>query len=96
LDASSEADVVNRRGFLSALLATAAIPLLRSDLVVSLVPAESYVKWQKYTSRFNWNADVVAADWKYVCRLATIDCSAAGVPPDLFAMLARDPDVIAA
>src|SRR5262245_16422434 len=49
--------------------------------------------YRAYTSYFEWNAGLYLKDWRYVCRLANIDVTSAGLagssPPDLFQFMSK-------
>jgi hypothetical protein len=49
--------------------------------------------YRAYTSYFEWNAGLFIKDWRYICRLANIDVTSAGLagasPPDLFQFMSK-------
>lgn len=51
------------------------------------------LRFEAYTSLFEWQLGLVVEDWRYIVRLCNIDTTTAGLlgatPPDLFAILAR-------
>lgn len=51
------------------------------------------LRFEAYTSHFEWQLGLVVEDWRYVVRLCNIDTTSAGLlgptPPDIFAILAR-------
>lgn len=57
---------MERRVFLSGLLALAIAPVIKLRQIVQ----PNYVT---FTSHFKWNVGLVAEDWRYMCRIANID-----------------------
>jgi hypothetical protein len=96
---------MNRRNFLRGLLATAAIPVIGTDLVVRSTGPCNVLSFGGAVSRdaslwqVSWTKEqavdsVFPGDWHYVSRICNIDCSEASTAHDIFALLAREPDVV--
>jgi len=51
------------------------------------------LRFEAYTSLFQWQLGLVVEDWRYIIRMCNIDTTTAGLlgatPPDLFAIMAR-------
>jgi len=51
------------------------------------------LRFEAYTSLFEWQLGLVVEDWRYIVRICNIDTTTAGLlgsaPPDLFAIMAR-------
>ncbi|MBO0865503.1 MAG: hypothetical protein J2P16_10580 [Mycobacterium sp.] len=51
------------------------------------------LRFEAYTSLFEWMLGLVVEDWRYIIRMCNIDTTTAGLlgatPPDLFAIMAR-------
>lgn len=51
------------------------------------------LRFEAYTSLFQWQLGLVVEDWRYIVRLCNIDTTTAGllgpIPPDIFAILSR-------
>lgn len=62
--------MMERRSFLRGIIALAIAPAIRLRQIVQ--PNYNYVE---FTSHYKWNAGLVASDWRYLCRIATIDMS---------------------
>lgn len=68
---------MNRRHFFRGLLATTAIATVVPS-VLSHIPDGADIlgpSFETYTSHFKWDATAAVQDWRYVTRVANIDCS---------------------
>lgn len=57
---------MERRSFLKGLIAIAIAPAIKLREVVN-------ERFESYTSRFKWDAKVIATDWRYITRIANIN-----------------------